>query len=60
MKKKKQKKFVITKEQLRKLQKAADRLDRLARGIYSPTSVHRSSKKDKLDKSPNTIKHIEE
>lgn len=49
----------ITKEQLRKLERAAEREVRLENGEYRPTVVHKTSKKDKEDKTPNTVKDYE-
>ena len=47
----------ITAKQVRKMEKAAERLARLAKGEYRPTSVHRTSRKDILRKSSNTIRN---
>ena len=55
-KKKPKKKFVITPEQIRKMEKAAERQVRLENGEYRPTSQHKTSKKDIQDKQSNTIK----
>lgn len=46
----------ITKKQLNNLRKAAERQARIESGVnYSPSTVHKTSKKDKHDKSKNTV-----
>lgn len=53
--KKKQKKFTISQDQLRKMERAEERKLRLEQGEYRPSVQHKTSKKDEDRRQSNNI-----
>ena len=55
-KKKKKNKYTISAEEIRNMEKAEERKQRLENGTYWPSNTHHTSKKDQFDRESNNIK----